>query len=303
MPYHCSHIKEPQRKEWENLVAQNPAGGFQQSFNWAKFKQFEKWDSYKIGLFQSASKTKQEKLIGGALVLQFSFSNGTDFLYIPQGPILNYDNEDELFWQWRALETAIHSIVNIQRSSKTTHLRIEPRLEKIPKWFLSGFKKAPVNLQPKYTQIIDLTPPEDQILAQMKQKGRYNINLAIKREVKVAHKPLTPNEVPNFYSLYSQTYKRNEFDGKPEAFFTSFAKAFTNDAKIYYATHENDLLASAMVVYFGKTATYLYGSSSNLKRQLMAPSAMHWQIIRDSKKAGYKNYDLWGINRSIEDTT
>ena len=279
MSYYCAHIKEPYRQEWENLIAKNPAGGFQQSFNWAKFKQYEKWDSYKIGLFNS----KTDKLVGGATVLQFSFSNGTDFLYTPQGPILDCSNEENLFWQWRALQTAIHSIANVQKNSKTTHIRIEPRIEKLPKWFLSGFQKAPVNLQPKYTQVISLTPPEKEILAQMKQKGRYNINLSNRKGVKVTHKPLIPKEVDNFYSLYSQTFKRNKFDGKPKSFFLSFAKAFTNKAKIYYATHDKDLLASSMIVYFGKTVTYLYGSSSNEKRQLMAPSAMHWQVIKDAK--------------------
>lgn len=297
MAFYCAHIKEENKSEWENLVAKSSSGGFMQSFAWAKFKQYEKWDLYKIGLFSSETNT----LVGGAVVIQFKFSNNTNFLYIPQGPILNFKNEEELFWQWRTLEPAIKSIVNISKTSKTTHLRIEPRIEKVPKWFLNGFEKAHVNLQPKFTQIISLTLSEKAILAQMKQKGRYNINLANKKGISVVGKKLSTEDINIFYELYSQTYKRDKFTGKSKKFFESFAKAYENLAYIYFAKYKDEILSSAIVIHFGDIATYLYGASSNSKREYMAPYAMHWHIMKEARQKGYKEYDLWGVNRDIED--
>jgi peptidoglycan pentaglycine glycine transferase (the first glycine) len=294
MTYYCKHITKNDQAEWEALALSHPAGGFHQSFDWAHFKRIDGWDSYKIGLY------KGKKLIGGSVVLQFNFRNGTNFLYTPEGPILNYQDEDQLFWQWRALSTAIHSVADISKESTTTHLRIEPRTEKCPKWFLSQFKKAPLNLQPKFTQQIDLKKSQSKLLEEMKQKGRYNIRLAEKKGVTITQHNATPTTLEKFYSLYDQTYQRNKFDGKPKAFFQAFFKAHKDSAKIFLAKHEDTLLAVAVVVYSGKRATYLYGASSNENRQLMAPYLLHWEIIKDSKSKGCTSYDLWGVNKDIE---
>ena len=132
MTYYCEHITKELQNDWDELVKKNSVAGFHQSFVWAKFKQAQNWESYKIGIFESKSK----KLVGGCIVLEFNFQNGTNFLYIPEGPVLDFENEDNLFWQWRALETALHSIISLSPESKTTHLRIEPRAIEVPDCFL-----------------------------------------------------------------------------------------------------------------------------------------------------------------------
>lgn len=284
--------------EWEILAKNHAAGGFHQSFNWAKFQQTQGWESYKIGLFDA----KTDKLVGGAITLEFSFSNGTSFLYIPEGPIINYENEEELFWQWKALEMAIHSIIKISKKEKTTHVRIEPRITNCPAWFLSKFQKAPINLQPKYTQVVSLAESEDKILAQMKQKCRYNINLASKKGVEIREiEKIGSKELDEFFKLYDQTRKRNDFDGKGKKFFEEYIKTCKGFSKMFLATVGDEILAAMIIVYFGDRATYLYGASSDKNKELMAPYALHWQIMKDAKARGFKEYDLWGIHHSVED--
>jgi len=56
MAYYCAHITAEYKKQWEELVQKHPAGGFHQSFSWAKFKQADGWDSYKIGIFDKKDK-------------------------------------------------------------------------------------------------------------------------------------------------------------------------------------------------------------------------------------------------------
>ena len=34
----------------------------------------------------------------------------------------------------------------------------------------------------------------------------------------------------------------------------------------------------------------------------MAPHALHWHIIQDAKKKGYREYDFWGIAKDETDT-
>lgn len=297
MSYYCGYIKADQKEEWEKLVVKNPAGGLHQSFAWAKFQQAIGWESYKIGLFEDGS----NQLVGGALIYEFSFSDGTSFLYIPHGPILDYSDEDQLYRQWKVFEIALHSIVKVGEKEKTTHIRIEPRLKNCPEWFLAKFRKAPINLQPKHTQVLDLAKSTEIILAEMKQKGRYNINLAIKKGVEVKSKNLSSKEVDIFYNLYKQTFTRNKFEGKEKDFFDSYLKTCKEFSKFYQAEFKGKILATAIVVNFGNRVTYLYGASSNEMRELMAPYTLHWQIIQDAKEQGFQEYDFWGIHALAND--
>jgi len=292
MAYHCSRIIEEQRGQWEKLAGNSSAGGFHQSFNWAAFKRADGWDTYKIGLFND-----EDELVGGAVLLQFHFnSTRTNFLYIPEGPILDYSNEDNLNEQWRVLETAILSIVDASKSAKTTHIRIEPRISECPEWFLSKFRKAPLNLQPKHTLVVDISTSEDEILAQMKQKGRYNIRLAGKKGVSISQvSEVSDKDRKRFFELYSQTFNRNEFEGKEEDLFINLMPNCKDISKLFFAEYEGKTLATAYVIYFGGRATYLYGASSNENREVMAPYLLHWEIMKDAKASGYKEYDFWGI--------
>ncbi|WP_238565767.1 lipid II:glycine glycyltransferase FemX [Spirochaeta lutea] len=64
---------------------------------------------------------------------------------------------------------------------------------------------------------------------------------------------------------------------------------------LYLAEHEGDVLAGIIVVFWNRRATYLYGASSNLKRNLMPAYALQWRAIQDAKAAGCDEYDLFGI--------
>ena len=296
MSYFCAHITNENEKEWEELVKKSNAGGFHQAFSWSKFKQWDNWDSYKIGIFENTS----GKLLGGCIAYSFECNKSTNFIYIPEGPILNYENEDELFWQWRSLETALHSIVELSAKMRTTHIRMEPRLETIPSWMLLGWKKAPLNLQPRHTRIIDLTIKEEEILAAMKQKCRYNIRLAEKKNVRVYK--ASWSELAKFYKLYEETAKRDKFSCKKIGFFEGLIQSMKFELALYIAESAEGIpLASALVVNFGDRATYLYGASSSENRNLMGPYALHWHITKEAKTNGFKEYDLWGVAPSLTD--
>ena len=59
---------------------------------------------------------------------------------------------------------------------------------------------------------------------------------------------------------------------------------------------EGKILAAGLVLFFGNTATYLYGGSSSENRNLMAPYAMHWQAIRRAKERGCRWYSFGAVN-------
>ena len=56
------------------------------------------------------------------------------------------------------------------------------------------------------------------------------------------------------------------------------------------------LLPRQWLLFFGNTATYLHGASSDIYRDVMGPFALHWQAMRDAREQGCSFYDFGGVN-------
>jgi peptidoglycan pentaglycine glycine transferase (the first glycine) len=70
------------------------------------------------------------------------------------------------------------------------------------------------------------------------------------------------------------------------------------EIKLFFAEYGGKVLALAIIVFFGDTATYVHGASSNEMRNIMAPFFLHWEIITEAKKNGFKYYDFYGIDEN-----
>jgi len=165
----------------------------------------------------------------------------------------------------------------------------------------AGFKRAAADIQPPDTVIVNLNLPCEQILASMKQKWRYNISLAGKKGVCVNTGGV--KEMETFYSLLKETAQRDgiaihNFDYYKtlfEIYGRHDKKGDASTLRLYTAVHEGDTLAAIVVLFRAQYAAYLYGASSNEKRNLMAAYALQWKAMQDAKEAGCQYYDLFGI--------
>jgi len=282
--YYCKYISEENKDEWEELVANNIAGGFHQSFAWAKFKQLDGWDTYKIGLWNN-----DNKLIGGAILYEFTFKNASNFFYIPEGPIIPYKEDKHVLG-----DILMKEIIKTTDKA-TTHLRVEPRIETFPKVIFDDFEKAPINLQPRYTQIINLEKDVEDIKKEMKSKCRYNIKVAEKHNIEVSIENMSQDNLKRFYALYKETFTRSNFEGKKFQLFENLANSCKHIAKLYFAKKDGQDLAAAIIIYFADRSTYLYGGSSNQGRKYMPTYLLHWKIMEDAKINRFKEYDMWGV--------
>jgi lipid II:glycine glycyltransferase (peptidoglycan interpeptide bridge formation enzyme) len=165
-----------------------------------------------------------------------------------------------------------------------------------------GLRRAPVDVQPPSTVLIDLDPEEEEILAGMKSKTRYNVRLAGKRGVSVREgvvRPRGDDDLSRWYGLYRETAARDRIAIHAEAYYRALfetAALFPDvDLSLLVAEHEGDFLAGIIVLRYGEAATYVYGASSNHKRNLMAPYGLQWEAMRRAKISGARRYDLFGI--------
>jgi lipid II:glycine glycyltransferase (peptidoglycan interpeptide bridge formation enzyme) len=149
-------------------------------------------------------------------------------------------------------------------------------------------------------------PPIDEILAAMKPKCRYNIGLAEKRGVVVCdygNGASCGQGLEVFYRLLKETAQRDGIAVHSVEYYRALfeeaegqkPQTVPAQLRLYTARHENDDLAAIAAFFRGKQATYLYGASSNVKRNLMAPYALQWKAMQDAKTFGCTVYDLFGI--------
>jgi lipid II:glycine glycyltransferase (peptidoglycan interpeptide bridge formation enzyme) len=275
---------------WDRFVEATADAGFMQASWYADFRASVGYRPFGVTL------KDQETIVGGALVMQWSYAPGSCFYYIPDGPILPQDEStaQEVF------ETTLEIIEQHRKAEGQTvsHLRIEPRWEWLP-GFLRGFKPLvvpDVYTEPRTSLWIDLRPTEDAILAQMKPKGRYNIRLAQRHGVAVVE-DTSEEGLADFLRIYKRMAYRKEIEAKPADYFRTLYSllAARRELAIFFAEYRGKRLAAAIVVYFGRRATYFFGGSLAVHRSVMAPYLMHFEIMRSAKTRGCHWYDLWGF--------
>lgn len=147
------------------------------------------------------------------------------------------------------------------------------------------------HVHPQATLLVDLTAPEDQILAQMHPKGRYNIKVAEKQGVTVTQS----TDIASFYRLLSTTGQRDGFTIHQESHYARFLQSL-DTAFLLLATHEGRPIAGLLGVRWNATGTYYYGASAYEQRALMAPYALQWAAMRHCKACACTQYDLLGID-------
>lgn len=228
----------------------------------------------------------QAHWIEDILVLEKPLPFGKSFLYVPEPDFGSID-----------FKVFMPKVAQIAKNSQSIFLRIDfinkkdEAIEKSLKKF--KFIKAFEEIQPEDRQIIDISQSENEILAQMKPKGRYNIKIAEKNGVEVAES----GNISIFYDIFCQTAKRNGFSIRPLKYFQDLYDilAASDNVKLLIASYNEKPIAAEIVTFYGQTASYLYGASLDDFRNVMAPYLMHWEAIKLAKEKGCKYYDLLAV--------
>ncbi len=217
---------------------------------------------------------------------------GLSLAYLPKGP----SGQD-----WASLWPQIDVACKRRRA---VFLQVEPDvpesdltpelLNQIP-----DFLAEPHTIQPRNTILVDLNADEEELLARMKQKTRYNIRLAEKKGVVVRE----TNDIPGFYLLMQTTGARDGFAVHDISYYQKAFDIFSpqGDCVLLGAYHEDQPLAYLMLFLLGERSWYFYGASDDTSRNLMPTYLLQWEAMRWSKAHGATIYDLWGIPDASEE--
>jgi len=146
-----------------------------------------------------------------------------------------------------------------------------------------------------YTAIIDLTKTEEEILANMKPKWRYNIKVARKKWVECEIVEKTKENIEAYYELMLETTSRDNFSGNSLEYYETFLNSLDN-SKLILAKKDWVVIAWGIFVFDKEVSIYYYWASTSKKeyRNLMAPYLVQWTAISYAKSINSKIYDfLW----------
>jgi lipid II:glycine glycyltransferase (peptidoglycan interpeptide bridge formation enzyme) len=272
--------------EWDTFLAQYPNAHLLQTTAWGEHKAGFEWEVERLTTEDS-----------GAQILFRRLLLGYTLAYIPKGPIGD---------QWKNLWPEVDKLC---RRKRAVFLKVEPDLwegtpayssitggEKCPQ----GFRLSPDSIQPTRTLLVDLSGDEETILAQMKQKTRYNIKLALKKGVIV--RPSA--DLETFHRLSEVTGERDRFGVHSLDYYRRAYDLFHSRCacELFMAEYEGEPLAALMVFAQGQRAWFLYGASSNEHRDRMPTYLLQWEAMRWARAQGCVEYDLWGVPDADEET-
>lgn len=277
-------LKESDKNTYASALAELPEASFLQSWEWGE------WQKYMGKRVVRTITTEANKVMAASQWVELPPKN-IPVWYAPRGPVVSND----LF--------NLPDFLKAHKKcfKKALALRLEPE-ELIPNLSNSGIKIAPS--QPEKTIIVNLASSAEKLLSDMHEKTRYNIRVAKRHEVNIhsiSAKNLTSQDIETCLNLLNATAKRQGFRDHSRSYIKSllefFGKLESADftVKVYFAKHESDILCTAVMIDYSATRMYMYGGSSEIKRNVMAPYLLHWQAIGDAKELGLKYYDLGGI--------
>lgn len=288
-------IITPTDSQWAAFVAAQPRAHVLQQPEWGTLKAAYGWGVERIAMADG------DQIVAGAQLLfrALPFHLGT-MAYLPMGGFVTRDD----LWQplWNAVDACA-------KRHHAAFLKWEPGFywhEQPPDFARFGFQSSPQTVQPPNTILIDITGSEDAILARMNQGTRRKIRQSQKNDVRYYEG--TRADVAKFNGMMQTTGSRNAFGVHAPDYYELAYDLFVKrnevepHAALILAEHEGDSLAGIMVFALGKTAWYLYGASSNEKRNLMAAYGVQWKAIQWAKARGCTVYDLWGIPDADETT-
>ncbi|MFN8411492.1 MAG: peptidoglycan bridge formation glycyltransferase FemA/FemB family protein [Anaerolineales bacterium] len=315
---------------WNSIISKLPNLHFLQSYEWGQVKAKYGWVPYYAVWTESDFQILQntEALafhdhlspVAAALILKRTISfRGlikASVLYVPKGPLLDWTNES-------LRERVLNDLQSFAKEQNAIFIKIDPDVELgrgvpasegdvidnngqavMAELKRKGWVYASDQIQFRNTVLIDVSATEEEMLARMKPKTRYNTRLAEKKSVTVRKGSV--DDLPALYKMYAETSVRDGFVIRDEEYYLTVWKLFMQSAQPtvipLIAEVDGEAVAAIFLFMFGKRAYYVYGMSRNAHREKMPTYLLQWEAMKIAKANGCDVYDLWGAPEVFDES-
>jgi len=318
---------------WNSIISKLPNPHFLQTYEWGQVKAKYGWTQlyavwtadWKFSVFKDTDNWSLNtgKCVAAALILKRQilrngFAARLSILYSPKGPLLDWTNES-------LRNRVLTDLQSFAKKQGAIFLKMDPDvvlgtgipnsqddvLDNGGQAVMSELKRrgwgySSDQIQFKNTVLVDLNRSEEEILARMKQKTRYNIRLAERKGVAV--RVGTKDDLPMLYKIYAETSVRNGFVIRAEGYYKTVWETFMSAgqssienrkssmplAEPLIAEVNNEPVAAIFVFYFAGRAYYVYGMSRDAHHEKMPTYLLQWEVMKRAKVKACSVYDLWG---------
>jgi len=266
-----------------NAVVNHPL----QSWEWGEFREKTGRKVIRLGLFDPSTSSGRAKLKAGYQLTVHPLPKiPHNVIYFPKGPMPN--------------KTLIKALAKLGQKEKAVLVKLEPNVIANEKNSQSEvWKNLSLHLgEPiftKHTFHLDLTKSDDELLAAMKSKTRYNVRLSQRHGVEIVEDN-SPKAFETYLKLMMETTKRQAFYAHTPDYHRKMWEILNpaGIAHLLVAKYKNKPLVTWILFTFNKVLYYPYGASSREQQKVMPSYAMMWEAIQFGKKQGCQLFDLWG---------
>jgi lipid II:glycine glycyltransferase (peptidoglycan interpeptide bridge formation enzyme) len=271
---------------WDRFVLAHPEYSITHGYGWGELKAAFGWRPRRFLLYEGDTPHAGAQILSRPLPVV-----GGELWYAPRGLLVDYADAVTL----AALTAALRERA---RGAGAVVLKIEPMAagRELAQLAELGWRRAGHGVQPQRTLYLDLSRSEDELLAGMDRRTRYNVNLAGRKGVTV-RASRDAADLKIFYRLLEETTERQHFLVHNLAYYEKVLELLGPAGTLLVAEREGEALAASFVLAFGRYAYYAHAASAARRRELKAANKLVWEAIRWAKGAGYKVFDFWGIPR------
>src|SRR5215213_473623 len=273
-------MPEVSLSDWNQLLSTHPNAHLLQTGEWGELKAAFGW--------------KPARIASGSVGVQILFRKLPLSFTVGYAPKANFDQS-----LWSEIDF-------ICKKNHAIFLKFEPdfwegnEVNSNVRITNHKLRISPHNIQPPRTIIVDIKRNEEEILARMKQKTRYNIRLAEKKGVTVR----AWDDIESFHRMMFLTGERDGFGIHSREYYQRAYELLhpKGMGELLLAEYEGKPLAALFVARNGNRAYYLYGASTDEERNRMPTYLLQWEAMKWAKAHGCKEYDLWGVPDEDEAT-
>lgn len=283
------------QKEWDTFILSSRYGSVHQVSDWADFQKTIPGRETVLGFGVRDINTHEIVATTWCVKMETGFL-GKYWWYSARGPV--FDPQQNL----EAGRVLMDYVKSTLRSKGGVFWRFDPYFTGLDFEFLHIHSfSATQQYQPTDTLEIDLRLSDADILKGMKRKGRYNIKVARKHDLRVVIKSrgqFTEKDVDDFWRLTTETTSRDGFSGHQKSYYRQFLKHLQQYAVLFFIeTPDGHRIATAISTFCGSKAIYYFGASTSDSqyRNMMAPYLLQWEMMQYGKQQGCQTYDFLGI--------
>lgn len=268
---------------WDAFVARSAGAHHAQTSRWGAVQARRGWEVHRLAVHDGDS------VVAGAQVLTKGFGGLGRVAYVDHGPLgAEPDGTAGTVVLDRLEQFCRDHAVRLLMVQPPDHSRaLEPALR--------SRRFGPTHLKTALaaTTTLDLARTEDELLAAMKSKTRYNLRRALRAGVSVREG--TRDDVAVFHQMLVRTAERQGFVPNSKGHLHDVFDTLGDWCRVFLAEVDGVAVSGMLAMTFGDTVVYKRGAWSGEAGDKHPNEAMHWAAIRWARDNGFARYDFDGI--------